>query len=94
MNWKILAFLLAVLAAAVPACAQHSTAEPVLDVSAMDRAVDPCADFYTYSCGGWIKKNPLPPDQSRGYVRETRGRESRRSAQNDFGRSGEGERYA
>ena len=30
----------------------------------MDKTVDPCVDFYTYSCGGWIKKNPIPPDQS------------------------------
>lgn len=56
--------MLAAFAAAVPAFAQHSASEPVLDVSAMDRTVDPCIDFYTYSCGGWIKKNPIPPDQS------------------------------
>ncbi len=30
----------------------------------MDRTVDPCADFFKYSCGGWIKNNPIPPDQS------------------------------
>src|SRR5215467_5377717 len=30
----------------------------------MDKTVDPCADFYTYSCGGWQKKNPIPPDQT------------------------------
>ena len=36
---------------------------PSLDVTAMDRSVDPCADLYTYSCGGWQKKNPIPPDQ-------------------------------
>jgi endothelin-converting enzyme/putative endopeptidase len=30
----------------------------------MDRSVDPCVDFYRYSCGGWIKKNPIPPDQA------------------------------
>ena len=36
---------------------------PSLDVAAMDRSVDPCVDFYTYSCGGWQKKNPIPPDQ-------------------------------
>jgi len=64
MTWKISVLLLAALSAAVPASAQHSSSEPVLDVSAMDRAVDPCVDFYAYSCGGWIKKNPIPPDQA------------------------------
>src|SRR5690348_10934202 len=38
--------------------------EPALDVNSMDRSVDPCVDFFAYSCGGWIKKNPIPPDQS------------------------------
>src|ERR1035437_7476337 len=64
MNWKICLLILAVLSSAVPAFAQHSSSEPVLDVSAMDRTVDPCVDFYTYSCGGWVKKNPIPPDQA------------------------------
>src|SRR6202158_1830122 len=64
MNWKIFALISAALSAAVPACAQHSSSDPVLDVSAMDRTIDPCVDFYTYSCGGWIKKTPIPPDQA------------------------------
>jgi endothelin-converting enzyme/putative endopeptidase len=41
---------------------------PSLDLSSMDRSVDPCTDFYRFSCGGWIKKNPIPPDQSRWEV--------------------------
>lgn len=36
---------------------------PGLDVSAMDRAVDPCVDFYKFSCGHWLEKNPIPPDR-------------------------------
>jgi putative endopeptidase len=30
----------------------------------MDNSVDPCVDLYHYSCGGWQKKNPIPPDQT------------------------------
>jgi len=37
---------------------------PSLDVKSMDRSVDPCQNFYMYSCGGWKKNNPIPPDQS------------------------------
>lgn len=37
---------------------------PSLDVKAMDKSVDPCTDFYQYSCGGWMVSNPIPPDQA------------------------------
>jgi putative endopeptidase len=37
---------------------------PSLNLDSMDRSIDPCVDFYHYSCGGWQKKNPIPPDQT------------------------------
>jgi putative endopeptidase len=65
----LLPFLAVPLSLVVP---QNSVAQtspslpysPSLDLSSMDKSVDPCVDLYTYSCGSWQKKNPIPPDQT------------------------------
>jgi putative endopeptidase len=64
-----IAFALVILTPILVAPAAYSqspsTAHPsVLDLDFMDTSVDPCTDFFTYSCGGWLKKNPIPPDKT------------------------------
>ncbi|EFX80396.1 hypothetical protein DAPPUDRAFT_304103 [Daphnia pulex] len=34
-------------------------------MEAMDPSVDPCQDFYQFTCGGWLRKNSIPETSSR-----------------------------
>jgi putative endopeptidase len=54
--------LLPLLLAATAAIAQKTSG---FDPNALNRAVDPCVNFYQYACGGWMAANPIPGDQSR-----------------------------
>jgi endothelin-converting enzyme/putative endopeptidase len=62
---------LALALASVPAfCQTAAPAAPatpelrVFDPALVDKAIDPCDNFYRYSCNGWFKRNPLPADQT------------------------------
>jgi endothelin-converting enzyme/putative endopeptidase len=62
----------AVAATAISISAQTAAPQPLtampyspsLDVTSLDKTVDPCVDFYKFSCGGWQKNNPIPADQA------------------------------
>jgi endothelin-converting enzyme/putative endopeptidase len=38
------------------------------DVTQIDRSLDPCVDFYQYTCQKWIARNPIPPDQANWWL--------------------------
>ena len=48
---------------AAPAAPPAAPELRVFDPSLIDTTVDPCDNFYRYSCNGWFKRNPLPADQ-------------------------------
>jgi endothelin-converting enzyme/putative endopeptidase len=75
------ALLLAALAVIPAPCfAQEKTTAPTLtsaadkpaprrvpgfDPNALDQSVNACTDFYQFSCGGWLARNPVPADRAR-----------------------------
>lgn len=48
---------------------KYCTSSTCLEVAAavkksLNESVDPCEDFYQYSCGSWIENNPIPPSET------------------------------
>src|ERR1035441_6225953 len=60
----LIAVLVAGLAALPAPCQTAAPALRVFDPALVDKTVDPCENFYRYSCNGWFKRNPLPADQA------------------------------
>lgn len=57
--------------AATPAAEANATKPkidkhpPAFDVKNMDTSIKPSDDFFTYANGTWLKKTPIPPEESR-----------------------------
>jgi putative endopeptidase len=72
MRKLLLAIAVSILCGALQAQNQQSTENPLaslpytpgLDLNSMDLTADPCVDFYQFTCGGWMKNNPIPGDQA------------------------------
>ena len=57
------------LIASCPTFAQQAPTAPVIptpsfDLTSLDRAADPCNDFYQFACGKFTANHPIPADQA------------------------------
>ena len=64
LSWYVLAGVSVCFALAQETPLTSLPYTPSLETKFMDRSVDPCADFYKFSCGNWNKLNPIPADQA------------------------------
>ena len=64
---RSVSFWLVCLLLAAPCLAQSPESSPSsleFNLDTIDKTVSPCADFYQYSCGNWLKKTQIPADQT------------------------------
>jgi putative endopeptidase len=63
-RYLILSFAFLIASTLTFAQSNSSQLESTEHFGAVDKTADPCADFYQYSCGNWLKTAKIPPDQS------------------------------